>query len=38
MIECDELVKGFKKWQAYSVGPLGPLLSYDVRTFDHSEE
>jgi len=28
---CNELIRGFKTWQQYAIGDLGPIVSYLPR-------
>lgn len=38
IVDCKELERGFKVWQANAVGSVGPIVSYAVRFFEYTQK
>ena len=34
VLDCQELIQGFKQWRKYAIGDVSPLMGYGQRQFE----
>jgi hypothetical protein len=38
IISCEELTKGFRVWQANAIGEIGPIITFEARYFEYTND
>ena len=37
VIDCEELMRGFKIWQSHAIGDIGPIVTYGPRYVEYTQ-